>query len=178
MYLHHSRNCYLDLDYTEEEWVKRQESTWENTEKHVLFYTSNRQNRGLQRVLLSEVGNITVVSSFNISLKTILLIHGWLSVYNSTNNLLLGHTYLDERDVNIVYVDWDKWANLSYMDSVNLLSRVGEYVGQFINDISATFNYSLENIELVGHSLGAHICGYVGKINKYSFTFALFESMV
>ncbi|KAH1029408.1 lipoprotein lipase [Dendroctonus ponderosae] len=156
------RSSIVYQDYTADEWVESQESTWGNTEKCVLFYTSNRQNRDLQRVLPSEVENITGVSSFNISLKTIFLIHGWKSVYNSTYNLMLGNAYLDVRDVNIIYIDWDKWANIFYPISVYLLSRVGEYIGQFINEISATFNYSLENIELVGHSLGAHICGYVG----------------
>lgn len=40
---------------------------------------------------------------------------------------------------------------------------IGNYLGEVLTILHDTYNYSLSDVTLVGHSLGAHISGYAGK---------------
>lgn len=45
----------------------------------------------------------------------------------------------------------------------NSHSQVGEYIAVFLEFLSSETRVSLDDVHVVGHSLGAHIAGYIGK---------------
>lgn len=134
------------------------------TENQVKFYVYNKQNSSPQEVLLNQAKQITTCSSFDLTLDAVFIIHGWTNTIDSPVNVLFTNGYLQVRDVNVVRVYWDILAYLDYVSSWGAVPFVGACVGQFIGNISEAFNYSLGKVCLVGHSLGAHIAGFAGKI--------------
>lgn len=135
----------------------------EITESLISFFISNRASPNEIQVSLQDSVNIDKVSQFNTSLDTIVVIHGWHSNRTDIFNNLTKEAYLAVRDVNIINVDWDELSTEDYITAYNAVPKVGLYVAQFIQNISTTYDYSLDKFTLVGHSLGAHISGYAGQ---------------
>lgn len=56
-------------------------------------------------------------------------------------------------------VDWSEEANRNYLKCVDSTKVVGKLIADFIlnNKLDLALTYC------VGHSLGAHICGFAGK---------------
>ncbi|KAJ8974934.1 hypothetical protein NQ317_012914 [Molorchus minor] len=64
----------------------------------------------------------------------------------------------------MVVVDWSEVADsINYFYAKDGVQSVGKFFGDFINDLSTTYNLSLSKISIAGHSLGAHIAGVAGK---------------
>uniref|UniRef100_A0A0A9W7S6 Lipase member H n=1 Tax=Lygus hesperus TaxID=30085 RepID=A0A0A9W7S6_LYGHE len=97
-------------------------------------------------------------SRFNSSNRLIIILHGFFQNrrywMETTKNALLSY-----EDCNVVIVDWSSLSMNVYYPLVTLYAfKVAEYVGQFI-DFFVDEGTPLENIHLVGHSLGAHMAG-------------------
>lgn len=133
------------------------------TESLISFFISNRANTNEIQVSLKDSVNIDKVSQFNISLDSIVVIHGWNSNHSNIFNTLTTDAYLAVRDVNIINVDWDAISTEDYFTACSAVPKVGLYIAQFIQNISTTYDYSLDKFTFVGHSLGAHISGYAGR---------------
>lgn len=59
----------------------------------------------------------------------------------------------------ILLVDFGVISNCSYQRSVQeIIPSVGYYVANVIRN----FNFDPQKIELIGHSLGGHLAGYIG----------------
>ncbi|XP_015595234.1 probable phospholipase A1 magnifin isoform X2 [Cephus cinctus] len=126
-------------------------------------------SRGISGI---EVNLTTMELPINCSLKTIFIIHGFLSDgtknwINDTVKALLKHEPL-----NVFSVDWQVGACSEKIDFLNVQSyrfatvntkQVGEYVARCIKILVKNYHVSLTNIWMLGHSLGAHVCGFVGK---------------
>ncbi|XP_066155468.1 phospholipase A1 2-like [Euwallacea fornicatus] len=133
------------------------------TEEDVSFYVYNKKDLTPTEVKFSEAAKITEISVFDINLPTVFIIHGWHGAYGSSFPTKLGHAYLKGIDANIISVNWDELAASFYIKAYDSAKPVGQYVGQFIKGISAAYDYSLNKVSIVGHSLGAQITGFVGK---------------
>ncbi|RWS03031.1 pancreatic lipase-related protein-like protein [Dinothrombium tinctorium] len=69
---------------------------------------------------------------------------------------------------NIFGVDWSKGAfNLFYFQAAANTKAVAEANAHFINKLVKFTNANVEDIHLIGHSLGAQISGYTGKLFTY-----------
>lgn len=65
-------------------------------------------------------------------------------------------------DVNACGVDWNKLANYEYtISATKHVPIVGEYLAQFI-EYTVSLGINLDNVTMVGHSLGGQICGHAG----------------
>lgn len=95
-----------------------------------------------------------------------LIIHGWTDCADSDWYDYFKNEYLSKGDYNVIMVDWSKPASALYPLSAVYTTDVGKYVGELIVDLHKTYNISLTNVHLIGHSLGAHISGYAGKYVK------------
>lgn len=83
------------------------------------------------------------------------------------NNTSVFSAYLDEKDVNVIGVDWsDISNNIFYPIPAGAADTVGEYLGSIIDDLVVKKNARYEDIHLVGHSLGAHVSGFAGNSTK------------
>lgn len=62
-------------------------------------------------------------------------------------------------DGYVIFVDYGHISNCSYERSVlEIVPSVGYYVAKVLS----IFNFDPLKMELIGHSLGAHMAGYVG----------------
>ncbi|XP_023592396.1 lipoprotein lipase [Trichechus manatus latirostris] len=105
---------------------------------------------------------------FNHSGKTFVVIHGWTvtGMYESWIPKLVAALYKREPDSNVIVVDWLLRAQQHYPVSVGYTKLVGNDVARFINWMEDEFNYPLDNVHLLGYSLGAHVAGIAGSLTN------------
>ncbi len=77
-----------------------------------------------------------------------------------------------QKNYQIITVNWKEGAKFfvptlqKYKQSISNARLVGTLVAQLLLGIFKRKNYPLSSVHCIGHSLGAHICGYVGKVLK------------
>lgn len=104
-----------------------------------------------------------VKSAFDTHKQTVIQFHGWLDEHNSEFNDAIKNAVLTKNDINVIVADWSKVAKGEYLIVKSQMPEVGKFIGEFLTNFTNTVNYPLSNFKLVGHSLGAHIAGIVGK---------------
>ena len=73
--------------------------------------------------------------------------------------------YFLSLDYNVWAVDYSKPAfSLNYQNCVFNTRIVGSIIAFFINRLNEKFGLKPEDFLLVGHSLGAHVCGFAGRL--------------
>lgn len=96
----------------------------------------------------------------NFTKRSIFLCHGWTESRNKTWYEDLKNAILEKYDVNVVQVDYSKPAANRYPVAVFLSKSIGKMIAKFLIEIP---ELSLENMTIIGHSLGGQIAGFVGK---------------
>ncbi|XP_078052318.1 putative phospholipase A1 magnifin [Augochlora pura] len=95
-------------------------------------------------------------------IQSILYVHGFLEDSNYENVMVVPKAYLDRGDVNVIVVDWGEVAlNINYFYVSGQVPHVGELVGESMVKLGDVID--LKNLHLIGHSLGAHVVGYVSQ---------------
>ena len=90
----------------------------------------------------------------------------------------MGHTNLylnkDRRDFNVIGIDWHEMAQKPYYYSAaKNCETVGKFIGKklVIDILINTLDQNPKKIHAIGHSLGAHISGHIGReVEKRSYT--------
>lgn len=102
---------------------------------------------------------------FNTSSKTILIIHGWTmsGMFENWMHKLVAAVQRRESEANVVVVDWLGLAHHLYPDAVNHTRRVGKSIATVLDWLQEEEQLRLEDIHMIGYSLGAHVAGYAGK---------------
>ncbi|XP_053548964.1 pancreatic lipase-related protein 2-like [Bombina bombina] len=72
-------------------------------------------------------------------------------------------TMIQVEDVNCFSIDWGGGSRTFYSQAVANIRVVGAEVATFINILENIFSHPLSMVHLIGHSLGAHTAGEVGK---------------
>ncbi|XP_034943723.1 uncharacterized protein Rrp6 [Chelonus insularis] len=149
--------------------------------KHILdvrFFLTSRNKRHRNEVLVGDQFGLQW-TDFKIERKTIIIVHGFLSHGNQAWVKEMESALLLAEDVNVVIVDWSEHGNTwnYYKAAVNAKS-VGKHIAKFlshiVNDTIELPSTGLNEkkwgpIHMVGHSLGAHICGIAAtEFKKYS----------
>ncbi|GLV32690.1 uncharacterized protein CBL_00603 [Carabus blaptoides fortunei] len=125
---------------------------------HFCHYTRENPNKCNELTIID-----TLSDKINRTNPWKFFIHGWTTSPQVSPWFHTGiEAYLKRGDYNIVFVDWSKPANQSYQVSVASANPSGKYLAKFINNLK-TNNVPLENIHLLGHSLGSHMAGFAGK---------------
>ncbi|XP_043852801.1 lipase member I-like isoform X2 [Dromiciops gliroides] len=111
--------------------------------------------------------NYILNTNFNITKKTVWIIHGYRPTGSPPSWL---HTFLErllkKEDVNIIVVDWNWGATtLIYQRAVLNTRKVAMFLKEHI-DKMLRFGASLNSFHFIGVSLGAHISGFVGQMFK------------
>jgi len=100
---------------------------------------------------------------FNPDNKVVILVHGWNSDGDGFGNDY-APAFLEADDYNVIAVDWgdlETWAN--YPQAAARSKIIGEYAADLIGLLTAFGDNVFDNIHLIGHSLGAHAVGFMGK---------------
>lgn len=72
--------------------------------------------------------------------------------------------FLESGDVNVITVDWsgDGSRNWIYSISRSRVPEVAATVAEFLDNLNQRYGVKLEDVHVLGHSLGAHIAGIAG----------------
>ncbi|XP_041746857.1 lipoprotein lipase-like [Coregonus clupeaformis] len=100
--------------------------------------------------------------TFNSTSKTFLVIHGWtvFGLFESWVAKLVSALYERELDANVIVVDWLYTAQNHYPVTAQNTKMVGRDIAHFIDWLEEATNIPLENLHLIGYSLGAHVAGF------------------
>ncbi|XP_029418519.1 lipase member H isoform X1 [Nannospalax galili] len=113
----------------------------------------------------AQVINSTDLGNLNVTKKTTFIIHGFRPTGSPPvwmENLVKG--LLNVQEMNVVVVDWNRGATtVIYTHAFNKTRKVALILKEFIDQMLAK-GASLDNIYMVGVSLGAHISGFVGEM--------------
>ncbi|KAM9636102.1 lipase member I [Trichechus inunguis] len=127
----------------------------------LMLYTRNNLN--CAEPLFEQDNSLNVL--FNTKKKTAWLIHGYRATGSTPSwiqNLL--RLLLNEEDMNIIVVDWNRGATtLIYNRAVKNTRKVAVILSGYIRKL-LKHGASLDTFHFIGVSLGAHISGFVGKI--------------
>lgn len=141
--------------------------------KHVKYQIRSRADTNFTTFSLPQIINHPEAKSifvqenqlnFNVHRPTRIFVHG----FYSDNELMDSYakSYLNAGDFNFIAVDWLAGAKtLNYAKARHRVREVGEALAIFIDHL-VDMGMNLEHLILVGHSLGAHVCGFAGKNTK------------
>ncbi|XP_077571451.1 endothelial lipase [Stigmatopora nigra] len=101
---------------------------------------------------------------FNVTAKTIFIIHGWTmsGIFEAWMQKLVAAVMQRENEANVIVVDWIGMAQQLYPDAVNNTLAVGQDIATLLDWLQDELQLPLENVHLIGYSLGAHVAGYAG----------------
>nr|AIY34737.1 lipase 8 [Lygus lineolaris] len=129
----------------------------------VQFYLVTRTNANYGGVEACLQQTTTLFNgTFNESKPTKILVHGWRNSRKTEFTTNITDSYLNAMDVNVIQVDWSAIAEQDYITARLAVPNVGKTVAAFIEKITKELQVSLSDLQLVGHSLGAHIVGVSG----------------
>lgn len=69
---------------------------------------------------------------------------------------------LIKEDANVIVNNWGAGSNPPYTQAVANIRLVGSMLAVLLNTLRKEVGVRTEYVHLIGHSLGAHLSGYVG----------------
>ncbi|XP_075698426.1 pancreatic triacylglycerol lipase-like [Rhinoderma darwinii] len=128
-----------------------------------LLYTKSNPNN-FQESKVNAINPSTIsASNFRTSRKTRFIIHGFIDKGEEGWLTNMCKAMLQVEDVNCFSIDWSGGSRTLFTQAANNIRVVGAEVAYFIDVLSSNFGYSPANVHVIGHSLGAHAAGEVGK---------------
>lgn len=91
------------------------------------------------------------------------LIHGYIASKYHYSIAPVKNAYLSAGNVNLIIVDWSQASYQMYDLSRQLTSRVAYRVAEILQRYLDENNIDYGLVHVIGHSLGAHIAGNVGR---------------
>lgn len=87
--------------------------------------------------------------------------YGFTENYTSKSTQKIVESYILRGDHNILVVEWSKYSG-GVLDAIPNTHKVGEIIGKTLLDMKNS-GFNLKSFHLIGHSLGGHLVGYIGK---------------
>ncbi|XP_067631660.1 phospholipase A1-like [Eurosta solidaginis] len=153
-----------------EEQENRNADVYDNENPHIMgrfstvpvtFYLFTNKNPIKAQKITATKKSIDI-SDFDGSKRTRLLIHGWFQSHKSSMNSEIRSAWLSSGNYNVIIVDWGR-ARGEYVTAVAAVSKVGDKVASLIDYLVENYGMNLNETQVIGHSLGAHVAGYAGK---------------
>lgn len=132
------------------------------TTNPVTFYLYTRSNPNDHQEIKASRKSIEA-SHFNAKHPTRITIHGWTNNKDDYINTGVRKAWLSHGDYNMIVVDWGRARSVDYASSVLAVPGVGKKVAEMVDYLVKEFHMKLDTLEIIGHSLGAHVAGYTGK---------------
>lgn len=92
------------------------------------------------------------------------LIHGYIASRYHYSIAPIKNAYLSAGNVNLIIVDWSQGSYQMYDVSRQLSSSVAFRIAEILQRFLDENNIDYGLVHLIGHSLGAHIAGNVGRL--------------
>ncbi|XP_023609104.1 pancreatic lipase-related protein 2-like [Myotis lucifugus] len=126
-----------------------------------LLYTNENPN-SFQRISSTDLATVKA-SNFQLDRKTRFIIHGFIDKGEETWLTDMCQRMFKVEKVNCICVDWMGGSRTGYNQAVHNIRVVGAETAFLIQGLSTKMGYSLENVHIIGHSLGAHAAGEAGR---------------
>lgn len=125
---------------------------------NVKFTLFTRNNRPFGQVLYLNDINSVARSDWDEKRPTVFVTHGWNSDGTKPVCTMIRDAFLRVEDTNVIIIDWSSVAkNVVYSTVVKGIPAVAEHVGTFVNFLRVKANLNTARLQMVGHSLGAHV---------------------
>lgn len=102
-------------------------------------------------------------SSFNSSQETKIIIHGYRSFPDKPWVHRLVEEFYKHDDFNVMSVDWMNGSFVNYPAACSNGRVVGVQISLLLKALRKAFGEPNLQFHLIGHSMGAHVAGYVGE---------------
>ncbi|GAB1302571.1 Pancreatic lipase-related protein 2 [Apodemus speciosus] len=111
----------------------------------------------------NENPNTYQASNFQLNRKTRFIIHGFTDKGEGSWLLDICQKMFQVEKVNCICVDWMGGSRTEYTQAAYNTRVVGAEIAFLVQVLSTEFEYSPENVHLIGHSLGSHVAGEAGR---------------
>lgn len=129
----------------------------------VLYYLYNKET-GASNPKLIYLGRVEE-TDFDASRPLKVLCHGYLDGIDASWYASAVSEYLQSQNVNIIAIDWP--ATDLYSNSIATAKHVAVLNARLLQELVNKRGVNLDNVHLIGHSLGAHIFGLTGKCQAF-----------
>ncbi|XP_057297074.1 pancreatic lipase-related protein 2-like [Hydractinia symbiolongicarpus] len=102
-------------------------------------------------------------SNFDGTKKTVIIVHGYIGNSGEYWVQPLVDALLKREQMNVVVVDWKKGAAFPYHQAVGNARIIGAQVALLLKGLQEQTRLDLMNVHCIGFSMGAHVCGFVGR---------------
>ncbi|XP_014218707.1 pancreatic lipase-related protein 2-like isoform X2 [Copidosoma floridanum] len=138
-----------------------------------LFLLYTRKNIGDPHGLLIDRPETIKRSPLRKNSNLYFIIHGYLDNGNKTWVLRMMRELLQRENANVVVVNWIGGAGPPYTQAVGNTRLIGAMIGRLASQLIQKGNISPSRLHCIGHSLGAHTCGYTGYNLRYQYGYKL-----
>ncbi|XP_001658735.2 lipase member H [Aedes aegypti] len=129
-------------------------------EEKVTILCSNRSSPSFQAI---EPNDKQVLNKLDFRKPITLIVHGWNGNISKPFMRNLTQNYARYVDSNLCLVEWSNLATCEYsVVSEQGVKKVANHLTKFVRFLHRK-GFAYDDMTLVGHSLGAHIAGLVGK---------------
>ncbi len=131
------------------------------TDIKVQFYLHTRQSP--EFVSLEPVSHENLGINFNPRWPTKIIVHGWQDSVSSTWIMEMIRAFHEIGDFNVISVDWDYATDTYFYCSAAINTQIaGAETARLVQSLIDNTGVRASSFHLIGHSLGAHVCGYAG----------------
>ena len=112
---------------------------------------------------LENTSSLLNQEKFDKNRPTMLYGYGYTEKYTSQSTQTIVKSYITRGDHNIMVVEWSNYSNGNYLfEAIPNAYKVGEIVGKSLLKMQGE-GFNLKSLHLVGHSLGGHLVGFIGR---------------
>ncbi|XP_073816158.1 phospholipase A1-like [Musca autumnalis] len=153
---------WVDLDEAESYLNEAEKLEGRLSTNKVSFYLYTQSNPTTAHEITATTKSIDA-SPFNPKNPTRITIHGWTSSKSDYVNSGIRSAYLNKGDYNMITIDWARARSIDYASSVLAVPGAGQKIAAMVDFLVTNYGMKLEDLEIIGHSLGAHVAGFTGK---------------
>uniref|UniRef100_A0A670IFD6 Triacylglycerol lipase n=1 Tax=Podarcis muralis TaxID=64176 RepID=A0A670IFD6_PODMU len=137
---------------------------WSPTRINTRFLLYTKQNPNNFQEITAINPETIDYSNFNASKITRFITHGFVDQgeENWLSDMCKVQMFQVE-DVNCICIDWSSGSRCPYTQASNNIRVVGAEVAYFVNVLQSKYGYSPSMVHFIGHSLGAHAGGEMGR---------------
>uniref|UniRef100_A0A1B6CJQ3 Lipase domain-containing protein n=1 Tax=Clastoptera arizonana TaxID=38151 RepID=A0A1B6CJQ3_9HEMI len=147
----------LYLNLTEKEYLQTKDSRYQGEKDGSTYYVED--------IPIKQKFDVSKIPYFSMKAPTAVYIHGYIETSSSLSVRTVVDAYLQRGDHNIIVVDWGVLANKPAVQAAIYTNNVGQALAMMIDGLVSS-GYDASLLHLIGHSMGAHVAGFVGNYFK------------
>lgn len=165
--------CYsVNFPWTDESRpVSQHPEPPEKVDPRFCLYTRQNPN-DCQRLFYNDTKSF-YTSSLVPTHRLYLIAHGFLESGEKKWIKVLTNRLLTRSDVNVIVIGWEGGSSPPYTQAVANIRLVGTMAAHLLAALHRYVGVKTEFCHAIGHSLGAHLSGYIGNVLKTKFKLTL-----